>query len=46
MTGLNGQAKCPNPYCKDGLVRCEGGIAKGVYMIYCRLCKGKGSCDG
>lgn len=34
--------KCSNPYCEDGMVRCEGGIAKGIYMIYCRICKGTG----
>ncbi len=29
--------ECPNPYCEDGMVTCEGGAAKGRYRVPCRV---------
>lgn len=34
--------RCTNPYCYAGKVRCEGGIAKGVYFVICCMCRGTG----
>jgi len=36
------ETTCSNPYCENGRVRCEGGIAKGVWMAICRVCRGSG----
>jgi len=36
--GMEDEPRCANPYCENGRVRCEGGIAKGVYYVICRVC--------
>lgn len=37
---------CPNPYCDNGWVRCEGGVAKSAYRVICRVCSGTGKAEG